>query len=126
MSRINTYLLLLVSLLGAPPLLYASLHTDGFSFLALLFLGNVVLSSSITLNIILAQMILRGHENIASSLMMGAAWGVGGFLNKIVGIWGDQYGLPIVLDGLVMLPLILAPLLLLLRDQPDLSKPAPQ
>ena len=32
MSRVNTYILLLVSLLGAPPLLYWSLHTDGFSF----------------------------------------------------------------------------------------------
>ena len=126
MSRVNTYVLLLVSLLGAPPLFYGSLHTDGFSFLALLFLGNVILTSSITVNIVLAQIMLRGHESIASGLMMGAAWGVGGLLNKIVGTLGDKFGLPIVLDGLVMLPLVLAPLLILLRDQPDLSKPAPR
>ena len=124
MSRVNTYVLLLVSLLGAPPLLYASLHSDGVSFLVFLFLGNVVLSSSITVNIILAQIILRGYESIASSLMMGAAWGVGGLLNLVVGSLADTYGLPIVLDGLVMLPLVLAPLLILLRDQPDLSKPS--
>ena len=123
-TRVNTFILLLVSLLGAPPLLYASLHTDGFSFLVLLFLGNVLLSSSITVNIILAQMMLRGHESIASSFMMGAAWGVGGLLNKIVGDLGDLFGLPIVLDGLVMIPLLMAPLLILLRDQPDLSKPS--
>ena len=122
-TRVNTYVLLLVSLLGAPPLLYASLHSDGFSFLALLFLGNVILSSSITVNIILAQIMLRGHESIASSFMMGAAWGVGGLLNKIVGVLGDRFGLPIVLDGLVMIPLLMAPFLILLRDQPDLSKP---
>ena len=122
-TRVNTYILLLVSLLGSPPLLYAALHTEGPSFLVLLFLGNVVLSSSITVNIILAQMILRGHENIASSFMMGAAWGVGGLLNKVVGVLGDQYGLPIVLDGLVMIPVVLAPLLILLRDQPNLSRP---
>ena len=124
MTRINTYVLLLVSLLGSPPLLYASLHTNGFSFLVLLFVGNVILSSSITINIILAQIMLRGHESIASSFMMGAAWGVGGVLNKFVGNLGDQYGLPIVLDGLVMIPLVMAPLLILLRDQPDLSKPS--
>lgn len=123
-TRVNTFVLLLISLLGAPPLLYASLHNDGFSFLVLLFLGNVLLSSSITVNIILAQMMLRGHESIASSFMMGAAWGVGGLLNKIVGVLGDQFGLPIVLDGLVMIPLLMAPLLILLRDQPDLSKPS--
>ena len=124
MTRVNTYVLLLVSLLGSPPLLYASLHTTGFSFLVLLFVGNVILSSSITINIILAQIMLRGHESIASSFMMGAAWGVGGVLNKFVGVLGDQYGLPIVLDGLVMIPLVMAPLLILLRDQPDLSKPS--
>ena len=124
MSRVNSYVLLLVSLLGAPPLLYWSLHTGRFSFLALLFLGNVILTSSITVNIVLAQIMLRGHESIASGVMMGAAWGVGGFLNKIVGVFGDKFGLPIVLDGLVMLPLVLAPLLILLRDQPDLSKPS--
>lgn len=123
-TRVNTFVLLLVSLLGAPPLLYASLHSGGFNFLALLFIGNVVLSSSITINIILAQIMLRGHESIASSFMMGAAWGVGGLLNKIVGVLGDQFGLPIVLDGLVMIPLLMAPLLILLRDQPDLSKPS--
>jgi len=123
LSRINTYVLLLFSLLVSPPLLYASLHSDGFNFLVLLFLGNVVLSSSITINIILAQMILRGHENIASSFMMGAAWGVGGLLNKFVGVLGDQFGLLIVLDGLVMIPLLMSPLLILLRNQPDLSKP---
>ena len=122
-TRVNTYVLLLVSLLGSPPLLYASLHSEGLGFLVFLFLGNVVLSSSITVNIILAQMILRGHENIASSFMMGAAWGVGGLLNKIVGVLGDQYGLPIMLDGLVMIPVVMAPLLILLRDQPNLSKP---
>ncbi len=123
-TRVNTYVLLLVSLLGAPPLLYASLHTDGFSFLFLLFIGNVILTSSITVNIILAQIMLRGHESIASGFMMGAAWGVGGVLNKFVGVLGDQFGLPIVLDGLVMIPLLMAPLLILLRDQPDLSKPS--
>ena len=124
MSRVNTYVLLMVSLLGAPPLLYASLHSDGANFLVLLFFGNVVLSSSITINIILAQLMLRGYESIASSLMMGAAWGVGGLLNLVVGLLADKFGLPIVLDGLVMLPLILAPLLILLRDQPDLAKPS--
>lgn len=122
-NRVNTYVLLLLSLLGAPPLLYASLHSDGVLFLVFLFLGNVILASSITINIVLAQMLLRGRENIASSLMMGAAWGVGGVLNKLVGVLGDRFGLPIVLDGLVMLPLLMAPLLIILRDEPDLSKP---
>ena len=67
-------------------------------------------------------MMLRGHESIAASFMMGASWGVGGLLNLVVGALGDRFGLPIVLDGLVMVPLIISPLMLLLRKQPDLSK----
>ncbi len=121
LSRLNTLILFLISLVFAPPLLYLSLHSKGIAFLIFLFLGNVVLSSSITLSIILAQMMLRGYENIASSLMMGASWGVSGLLNLIVGNLGDRFGLPIVLDGLVMVPLVVAPLLFFLRKQPDLS-----
>lgn len=123
LSRINTQVLLLFSLVIAPPLLYAALHTHGITSLVFLFLGNVVLSSSITLNIIWAQIMLRGHENIASSFMMGASWGVGGLLNLIVGSMADKYGLSIVLDGLVMVPLLVSPLVILLWKQPDLSKP---
>ncbi|MYG00195.1 MFS transporter [Candidatus Poribacteria bacterium] len=121
LSRVNTLALLVFSLVMAPPLLYVALHTKGITSLIFLFFGNVVLSSSITLNIIWAQIMLRGHENIASSFMMGASWGVGGLLNLIVGALGDKYGLPIVLDGLVFVPLIVSPLVFFLRSQPDLS-----
>ena len=123
LSRVHTLILLLFSLVVAPPLLYVALHTQGIISLVFLFLGNVVLSSSITLNIIVAQIILRGHENIASSFMMGASWGVGGLLNLVVGALADKYGLPIVLDWLVMVPLMVSPLVIFLRSQPDLSKP---
>ncbi len=126
LSKVNTLVLLLFSLVVAPPLLYAALHTKGITFLMFLFLGNVVLSSSVTLNIILAQIMLRGHENIASSFMMGASWGVGGLLNLIVGAYGDKYGLPVVLDWLVMVPLFVAPFVIFLRGQPDLSNPKSQ
>ena len=122
LSKMNTWVLLLLSLVVAPPVLLLALHTSGIAFLVLLFLGNMVLTSSVTINIILAQMMLRGHESIAASFMMGASWGVGGLLNLIVGALGDKYGLPIVLDGLVMVPLLISPLMLLLRKQPDLSK----
>ena len=123
LSRVHTLILLSFSLVVAPPLLYVALHTQGIASLVFLFLGNVVLSSSITLNIIVAQIILRGHENIASSFMMGASWGVGGLLNLIVGALADKYGLPIVLDWLVMVPLMVSPLVMFLRSQPDLSNP---
>lgn len=123
LTRVKTLTLLGFSLIVAPPLLLAALHTKGIPFLIYLFLGNVVLSSSVTLNIILAQMILRGHENIASSFMMGASWGVGGLLNLLVGAMADKWGLWIVLNGLVLVPLLVSPLMIFLKGQPDLSNP---
>ena len=113
-DRINYYGLLLFSFIASPPLLYISLHSTGGTFLILLFLGNFVLSSSTTINIVLAQRLLPKHENIASSFMMGAAWSIGGLLSIPVGLLGDHFGLAKVLDGLVMLPLtsiVLVPLL---------------
>ena len=114
-DRANRHRLLLVSLLAAPPLLYASLHSEGPLFLIFLFFGNLTLSSSITVNIVWAQQLLPTRQNIASSLMMGAAWGIGGILNIPVGILGDQYGLPAVLDGLVLLPIAAAILIIFLK-----------
>ena len=116
-DRINYYGLLLFSFIASPPLLYLSLHSTGVTFLILLFLGNFVLSSSTTINIVLAQRLLPEHENIASSFMMGAAWSIGGLLSIPVGLLGDHFGLARVLDGLVMLPLISIVLVPLLKQK---------
>ena len=114
-DRINRYGLLLFSLLAAPPFLYASLHSAGGKFLILLFIGNCILSSSITVNIVLGQQLLPERENIASGVMMGAAWGVGGLLITPVGMLSDYFGLPKVLDGLAMLPIAAALLMFFLK-----------
>ncbi len=116
-DRINYYGLLLFSFIASVPLLYLSLHSSGGTFLTLLFLGNFVLSSSTTINIVLAQRLLPEHENIASSFMMGAAWSIGGLLSIPVGILADHFGLARVLDGLVMLPLITVVLVPLLKQK---------
>ena len=116
-DRINRYTLLRFSLLVAPPILYAALHSSGTLFLVLLLLGNFTLSTSVTVNIVLAQQLLPKHESLASSLAMGAAWGTAGLLNYPVGMIGDQVGLPRLLDGLVMLPLATAILTLFLKRE---------
>ena len=116
-DRINHYTLLRFSLIVAPPILYAALHSNGALFLILLLLGNFTLSTSVTVNIVLAQQLLPRHENLASSFAMGAAWGTAGLLNYPVGMIGDQVGLPKLLDGLVMLPLATSVLTLFLKQE---------
>ena len=115
--RISRHRMLLFSLIASPPLLYLSLHSSGAVFLSLLFLGNVALSASTSVNIVWAQQLLPARENIASSLMMGGAWGVGGVLSIPVGMLGDRFGLANVLDCLTVLPLAAAALVVFLRDR---------
>lgn len=115
--RIDRYHLLLFSLIASPPLLYLALHSTGVVYLFLLFVGNVFLSTSISVNIVWAQQLLPGRENIASSLMMGGAWGVGGVLSIPVGMLGDRFGLASVLDGLTVLPLVASFLMIFLRGE---------
>ena len=114
---INHFTLLRFSLIAAPPILYAALHSNGALFLILLLLGNFTLSTSVTINIVLAQQLLPKHENLASSFAMGAAWGTAGLLNYPVGLIGDRVGLPKLLDGLVMLPLATSVLTLFLKQE---------
>ena len=124
-DRLNRYVLLLFSLLVAPPLFYTALHllansshTIGllfWGFNILLFAGNFILSSSITVNIVLSQESLPGHENIASSFMMGAAWGVAGFLNYPVSLLSDRFGRMGLLNRLALLPLLTSVLMIFLK-----------
>ena len=114
--RVTRYRLLLFSLIASPPLLYLSLHSSSATFLVLLFLGNLALSTSTSVNIVWAQQLLPERENIASSLMMGGAWGVGGVLSIPVGMLGDRFGLANVLDCLTVLPLAGAVLVGFLRN----------
>jgi FSR family fosmidomycin resistance protein-like MFS transporter len=124
-DRLNRYALLLFSLLIAPPLFYTalyllgnSLHTIGIQFWGfniLLFAGNFILSSSITVNIVLSQESLPGHENIASSFMMGAAWGFAGFLNYPISLLGERFGRMFLLNGLALLPLLTSILMVFLK-----------
>ncbi len=120
--RVTRYRLLLFSLIASPPLLYLSLHNSSATFLVLLFLGNLALSTSTSVNIVWAQQLLPERENIASSLMMGGAWGVGGVLSIPVGMLGDRYGLANVLDCLTVLPLVGAILVVFLRNGSNGSK----
>ena len=113
--RMARHRMLLYSLIVSPPLLYLSLHSSSTVFLFLLFLGNVILSASTSVNIVWAQQLLPARENIASSLMMGGAWGVGGVLSIPVGMLGDRFGLANVLDCLTVLPLVAAVFVVFLR-----------
>ena len=111
-------LVLLVSLVFSTPLLHlsAAFITDNpVAFIVLLFAGNFVLASSSSVNIVMGQQLLPNHQSIASSFMMGAAWGVAGLITIPLGSLADQIGRVSLLRGLSILPFLTAGLLAFLR-----------
>ena len=109
---------LLISLVFSTPLLHLStmsISDNPISFIVLLFAGNFVLASSASVNIVMGQKLLPNHQSIASSFMMGAAWGVAGLLNIPLGSLADQIGRVSLLKRLSILPFLTASLLAFLK-----------
>lgn len=83
----------IASFIGAIPLYGGFLILPGTAGLASLVAGSLVLQSSLPVNVVLGQELSPRHSSTISSLLMGAAWGVGALLIGPVGWLADLYGL---------------------------------
>lgn len=81
------------SFLGSLPLYLAFLFLPDRWGLPCLVLGAFVLQSTLPVNIVLGQELAPRHASTISSLMMGAAWGLGSLFIGPVGALADRYGL---------------------------------
>ena len=71
-----------------------------------LFAGYLVLQASLPVNVVLGQELSPRHSGIISSLLMGAAWGLGALLLYPIGIIADHAGLEVALATLSALVLV--------------------
>ncbi len=81
------------SFIGATPLFFLFLFLPDAPGLACLILGGFVLQASLPINVVLGQELSPRHSSTISSLLMGAAWGLGALLIGPVGALADAYGL---------------------------------
>lgn len=81
------------STLLAPPFLAAFFLTEGVLSSAFLASGAALLLSTLPVNVVMAQKMLPQRTSIASSLMMGFAWGMAGLAIPVVGALADRIGL---------------------------------
>ena len=116
-ERIDGRIILCVSLVTAAPILYISLNSNGLLFIVFLLFGNFILSSSVPANIVMGQQLLPNNQNLATSFMMGAAWGVAGLLNYPIGMLADHFDREYILRALALLPFLSAFFLLLVRKK---------
>jgi len=66
---------------------------------------GMVLISTFTVTIVMAQQLLPSNLGIASGLMVGFAIGTGGLGVTILGVIADRFGVPNALKSIMVLPL---------------------
>jgi MFS transporter, FSR family, fosmidomycin resistance protein len=96
------------SLVLATPFLLAAPLLSGWPFVVVLAIGGFFLQSTLPVNVIFGQALAPVSAATVSSLMMGFAWGMGGFSVPIVGAIADRYGIERTLFGLAVVPLFAA------------------
>jgi len=116
-SRSSRLPLIVGSSLIPAPLWIGALHAEGFVFFALLFVGNLIYQSSTSVFIVLGQETMPERSNLATSLVMGAAWGTAGLLALPVGATANVIGLLPTLTGLAAIPVVATPLIGLLPSR---------
>ena len=90
------------------PFLAAVPVLSGWPFIVALALGGFFLQSTLPVNITFGQELAPVSAATVSSLMMGFAWGMGGFSVPLVGAIADRYGIEPTLLGSAFIPLIAA------------------
>ena len=103
-DRISGVRVVILSFVCAIPFYAAFLLLPDMPGLVALMLGTFVLSTSLPVNVVLGQELSPRHSSTISSLLMGAAWGVGALIIGPIGALADRSGLH---TGLAVLSCIL-------------------
>jgi MFS transporter, FSR family, fosmidomycin resistance protein len=97
------------------PLLLLFYTTRGPMLFLILALAGMMLISTFTTTIVMAQTFLPHHLGIASGLMTGFAFGTGGIGVTLLGWIADHWGVPVAIKSIILLPIVGFLLSLLLK-----------
>jgi FSR family fosmidomycin resistance protein-like MFS transporter len=105
-DRIGGHRVIVSSFVGAVPLYVAFLLLPDRAGIPCLILGSFVLQASLPVNVVLGQELSPRHSSTISSLLMGAAWGVGALLIGPIGALADRSGIHVALVALAGMLLV--------------------
>jgi len=97
---------LLVTLLLMFPLLLLFYNSTGWWAFIFLAIAGMVLVSSFSTTVVMAQVILPHHLGMVSGLMVGFAIGAGGIGVTFLGTIADAWGVPMAMKTILVTPLI--------------------
>lgn len=92
-DRVGARRIVRMSFLLAAPFYVAFFALGGWAGLVCLVAGYALLQSSLPVNVVMGQELAPRHASTISSLLMGAAWGVGALLMGPIGAFADHAGL---------------------------------
>jgi len=126
-DRIGGRRVVVQSFVGGIPFFLGFLVLPTVPGIACLVLGSFILQGSLPVNVVLGQELSPRHSSTISSLLMGAAWGVGALLVGPIGMLADAYGLRVALaalTGLLFVGLVCALALPSPHEHAPLAEPA--
>jgi MFS transporter, FSR family, fosmidomycin resistance protein len=95
------------------------LVTRGTLLFFVLFVLGIVLSSTFSVTIVMAQKLLPKNLGVASGLMTGFAIGAGGIGVTLLGVVADHFGVLTALRSVAILPVVAVILSMILRFSPE-------
>jgi FSR family fosmidomycin resistance protein-like MFS transporter len=107
-----------ISMLLTVPLLLLFYKSSGFMVFVILGIAGIILFSSQTVTMVMAQALLPRHLGMASGLMVGLAVGTGGMGVTLLGAIADHWGVPMAIRLILLLPCIGYGLSLLVKYPP--------
>lgn len=109
---------ILGSMAVASPLYFLFLHGPASLLLPAIAVAGLFDLSATPVGVVAAQECIPGRTGVASGLVMGLAWGVGGIALYPIGWLADQFGIITVMSYVALIPLIGAGLMSLYKETP--------
>jgi FSR family fosmidomycin resistance protein-like MFS transporter len=88
------------------PLMFVPFIANSYLLFVVLGLEGMILVSTFSVTIVMAQRLLPNRLGVASGLMVGFAIGTGGIGVTILGIVADNFGVPVALESIMVLPFL--------------------
>ena len=87
------------------PLIFVPFIQKSYLIFIVLGIQGMLLISTFSVTIVMAQKLLPNKLGVASGLMVGFAIGTGGIGVTLLGLVADNFGVPVALETIIILPL---------------------